>query len=75
MEFILSPSDNLPAEYPLSVDQDIADNTLKDALSDPGNMFWWFNSCAGCTKRIHLFFLTSNKVRMIQWLEFAGKPP
>ena len=37
MEFILSPSDNLPAEY-LSVAQEIADNTLKDALSDPGNM-------------------------------------
>jgi hypothetical protein len=36
-EFILSPSDNLPAEY-LSIAQEIAHETLKDALSDPGSM-------------------------------------
>ncbi|KAI2489562.1 hypothetical protein MHU86_25031 [Fragilaria crotonensis] len=37
VEFILSPSDNLPPEY-LSVAQDIANETLKEALSDPGSM-------------------------------------
>ncbi|KAI2514180.1 hypothetical protein MHU86_73 [Fragilaria crotonensis] len=36
-EFILSPCDNLPLEY-LSIAQDIANETLKEALSDPGNM-------------------------------------
>ena len=36
-EFILSPCDNLPPEY-LSIAQEIANETLKEALSDPGSM-------------------------------------
>ena len=36
-EFILSPCDNLPSEY-LSIAQEIANETLKEALSDPGSM-------------------------------------
>ncbi|KAI2503990.1 hypothetical protein MHU86_10487 [Fragilaria crotonensis] len=35
-EFILSPSDNLPPQY-MSVAQEIANDTLKEALSDPGS--------------------------------------
>ena len=37
VEFILSPSDNLPAEY-LSIAQEIANETFKEALSDPGSI-------------------------------------
>ncbi|KAI2490150.1 hypothetical protein MHU86_6209 [Fragilaria crotonensis] len=74
VEFILSPSDNLPPEY-LSVAQDIANETLKEALSDPEVCAWWFNTSVDCIKRIHLFSLTFNVIRMIQWLEFAGKQP
>ena len=37
VEFILSPNDNLPPEY-LSVAQEVANETLKEALSDPGSM-------------------------------------
>ncbi len=36
-QFILCPSDNLPPEY-LSIAQEIANDTLKEALSDPGSM-------------------------------------
>ena len=37
MEFILSPNDNLPPEYYLSaLAQEAANETLKEALSDPG---------------------------------------
>ena len=36
-EFILSPSDNLPAEY-LSIAEEIANDGLKETLSDPGSM-------------------------------------
>ena len=57
MEFILSPNDNLPPEYYLSalLAQEVANETLKEALSDPGSMC--FNSSVHCTnKTIHLFF-------------------
>jgi hypothetical protein len=37
VQFILCPSDHLPPEY-LSIAQEIANDTLKEALSDPGSM-------------------------------------
>ena len=37
VQLILCPSDNLPPEC-LSIAQEIANDTLKEALSDPGSM-------------------------------------
>lgn len=71
-EFILNPSDNLPAEY-LSIAQEIANDTLKQALSDPGSMCLVVQFLCRLHQRIHLFFSTFNTMRRMQWWEFAGK--